>query len=118
MNEIGLLIHMARSRLWLASAGINDRGEIVFDVDGLDTYLEANCRSLARGQQPSWVPFGVFGSPEEADQACDALLAAIRKRAAVSGKRPPRTLEEKVGRLMRLNANRQWAQTETEPAVG
>ena len=102
------LADMATKRLWLASAFIDDHGEIGFDVSGLDEHLAANCRSLARGKTLGWTPFAVCGSTQEASTACDTLLRAMKEHAARNGARTPRTVEEKFARLTRLAARR-WA---------
>lgn len=105
MNDGTLLVCMARKRLWVASAQISERGEVTFDVDGLDLMLDGNCRLLAKRVVPSGMPFALGSSPEEASAACDTLLSAMKEYAQTNEQRRPRTTEKKVARLMR-RANR------------
>ncbi|MBP7051605.1 MAG: hypothetical protein KBE65_11365 [Phycisphaerae bacterium] len=117
MNETKTLLGMAR-RLWVASAYIDARGEVAFDVDGLDSFLAANGRSLARGRTLGWVPFAVAGSPEEASGACDELLIAMRENAASHGRRGPRTVGQKLARLMQMAARRPAPKIDEDPDEG
>ena len=111
-----LLADMARQRLWVASYSIDDRGEVAFDVDGLDVLLDGNCRLGARGKTSGYSPFALCTSLDEANEVCDMLLKHMTKIARANGRRPPRSLERKVGRLFGMQAARALRQRQATAA--
>jgi len=106
MNELFMLMQMALTRLWACSYAIDARGEVSFDIDRLDSFLQSGCRSGARGENGSYTLFAVAPSPEEADIGCDVLLSHMRKNAKARGKRGPRAFEDKLNRWMRMQSAR------------
>jgi hypothetical protein len=109
------LIDMARQRLWFACYSIDNRGEVTFDIEGVDLLLAENCRLGAKSKTSGFAPFALCADPAEAHRACDTLLAAMRKNAASHGRRGPRTLEDKLARLWSRELRRQQ-QREPAPA--
>ncbi|HSW01330.1 MAG TPA: hypothetical protein VLI39_14235 [Sedimentisphaerales bacterium] len=106
MSELDMLVPLAVKHLWACSYFIDERGEVTFDVDGLDSFLRSGCRMGARGQNSDYTLFLVASSPEEGNAACDALLSHMRKNAKARGKRGPRTLEDKLARWSRMCSSR------------
>lgn len=75
-------VETARNTLWFAEGGFNEEGELSTNATGLDEALDANCRLLAKGQQPAWFPFCLCETLEAAQAACEALIRARRHRQA------------------------------------
>lgn len=104
MNELEVLATLAAKRLWAASYRFDERGVVTFDVTGLDDALRIGCRMGARGEN-SYTLFYVASTLEEADSACDALLARMQTNARARGKRL-KTLEDKLARWTRMCSSR------------
>jgi len=85
------LIDTARKKLWLAEAGFDEMGELTTNATGLDQSLDANCRLLAKGQQPAWFPFCLCETVEAAQAACDALVRARKEQQAKERRESRRT---------------------------
>jgi hypothetical protein len=115
MTEMERLIELSLDRLWAPEIAIDARGEVTFNIGTLGDSMHET-RKLALKRAPlTWSPFELCASPEGADAACNALLEAMRELAKRSGKRPPRTTEEKLARLMQRSA---WRQSKKLEAVG
>ncbi len=104
MNELEVLATLAAKRLWACAYRFDERGEVTFDVTGLDDVLRIGCRMGARGEN-SYTMFYIAATLEEADGACDALLVHMRRNAAARGKRL-RTLEDRLARWTRMCSSR------------
>ncbi|NLT78273.1 MAG: hypothetical protein GXX98_17270 [Planctomycetes bacterium] len=103
------LIQMARQKLWLAEAGFDEEGNITLNADSLAGALDANCRLLVKGRQPTWVPFAIAESVEVAQSCCDVLEEAICRYALEHGQPKPITLHDQLIKLVR-----QWQDREEE----